>query len=213
MHLPQPTEGGSFTPPPEGTHPAICYRFIDLGTQKSAFQGESKLQRKVLLSWEIADPELSTEDGQPFTISSRYTWSMHEKATLRKTLESWRGVAFKPEDFGPEGFNVKKLLGVGCLMSILHEEKDGKTYANISAIMKLPKGMPTAIQINKSVYLSLEPDEFDRETFLTLSDKLQEQIKASPEYQALSKPSVSQDYHAPHFEAGDPGFGADDIPF
>lgn len=212
MYLPQPSEGGSFTPPPAGTHPAICYRFIDLGTQKNDYQGQAKLQRKVLLSWEIADPEVVMDDGQPFTISSRYTWSMHEKSTLRKTLESWRGQPFVDSDFGQTGFNVKKLLGVGCLLSILHADKDGKTFANISAIMKVPKGMAIPALVNKQVYLSLEPAEFDRDVFLTLGDKLQEQIKASPEYQALVKPQ-QQEYHAPHFDPTDPGFGADDIPF
>jgi hypothetical protein len=212
MFLPQPTEGGSFTPPPAGTHPAICYRFIDLGTQKSEYEGQAKQQRKVLISWEITDPELLTEEGEPFTISSRYTWSMHEKSTLRKTLESWRGTPFISTDFGEGGFDVKRLLGAPCLLSILHTEKAGKTYANITGVMKMPKGMPVSSQRNKAVFLTLEPAGFDRDVFLTLGDKLQEQIKASPEYQALVKPQ-QQEYHAPHFDPTDPGFGADDIPF
>ena len=87
MHLPKPTEGGDFTPVPEGTFPATCYRFIDLGTQAGEYMGASKIARKVMLSWEITDPETRMEDGKPFTISSRFTWSMHEKSTLRKTLE------------------------------------------------------------------------------------------------------------------------------
>src|SRR5688572_17810697 len=100
-YLPQPSEGGNYTPPPPGTHPAICYRFIDLGTQTSSFpgnNGQPKQTRKVMISWEITDPELRMEDGKPFSISSRYTWSMHEKATLRKTLESWRGAPFINSD-------------------------------------------------------------------------------------------------------------------
>ena len=42
MHLPKPEEGGSFTPIPPGTHLGVCYRVIDLGTQMSNFQGETK---------------------------------------------------------------------------------------------------------------------------------------------------------------------------
>lgn len=217
-YLPKPTEGGDFTPPPAGTHPAICHRFIDLGTQKSTFSGESKTQRKVMLSWEITDPDLRMEDGNAFVISQRYTWSMHEKATLRKTLEAWRGQPFVESDFGQGGFDVRKLLGVGCLLSILHADKDGKTYANIGAVMKLPKGMSAGELMNPTVFFSLDPNEFDRDVLGTLSDKLQEIIKASPEYQALTRPASHGDFVAPNFDSGgDPGWTPDaepmDIPF
>lgn len=211
MYLPKPTEGGDFTPPPTGAWPAICYRFIDLGTQTSNFNGETKHQRKVMLSWELTDPEIRMDDGRPFTISNRYTWSMHEKSTLRKTLESWRGVAFTDADFGEGGFDTKKLLGAPCLLSVVQVDKNDKTFANISAIMKLPKGVQPGDLVNESVYFSL--DEFDRDTFGKLSESLQNIIKASPEYQSLDRPRQSDSYMPPQFEQGDPGFGMDDIPF
>jgi hypothetical protein len=214
MHLPKPSEGGDFTPTPEGTHPATCYRFIDLGTQAGEYMGAPKIARKVMLSWEITDPELRMDDGKPFTISSRYTWSMHEKATLRKTLESWRGKKFEDGDFGPGGFDTKKLLGAGCYLSVIQTKKDDKTYSNISSIMKLPKGVAVTPAESPLVYFSLDADEFDREVFNTFSENLQNIIKASPEYQALGKPHAADDYVPPHFEAGDPGFHPDaDIPF
>ncbi len=192
-YLPEPTEGGNYTPPPPGTHPAICYRFIDLGTQKSTFNNEAKLARKVMLSWEITDAELKMEDGHPFTISSRYTWSMHEKATLRKTLEAWRGTPFVRTDFGPGGFDVRKLIGVGCLLSIIHEPREGGgVYANIGGVMKLPKGMSAGVLFNPTAFLSLDAEEFDRDVFNSLSDKLQDTMFGEP---------------------SDPGFNANDIPF
>lgn len=213
-YLPEPTEGGSFTPPPAGTHPAICYRFIDLGTQRSKFDDGTKQQRKVMLSWEITDPELRTEEGHAFSISQRYTWSMHEKATLRKTLEAWRGVAFTKADFGANGFNVKKLIGVGCLLSIIHEHKDdGRVFGNVGAIMKLPKGMDAGTLTTPTAFLSLDAEEFDRDVFNSLSDKLQETIKASPEYQFLARPHQSADYMPPQFDPADPGPDHSDIPF
>jgi hypothetical protein len=213
MYLPKPSEGGNFTPPPAGTHPAICYRVIDLGTQSTVYNGERKQAHKVMLSWEITDPEIRMEDGRPFTISQRYTWSMHEKATLRKALESWRGQPFKDADFGDGGFNIKKLLGVGCLLSVLHAEKDGKVYANINAIMKLPKGMVAGSLVNEMAYVALTPELFDRAEFLKLSDGLQDTIKNSPEYQKLNAygqaPSdYPADYSGPGIDDMD-----DSIPF
>lgn len=210
MHLPKPSEGGDFTPPPAGVFPAICYRFIDLGTQQSNYQGQTKMQHKVMLSWEITDADEKMEDGKPWTISQRYTWSMSDKATLRKTLESWRGKPFEESDFGDGGFDTKNLIGAPCLLSIMRVEKDGKTFANISSVTKLPKQMPPGTLTNDKVYFAL--DDFDAGTLAKLSDSLQTIIKASPEYQSLGKPQ-DNGYHAP--SSGDPGWQPDDntIPF
>lgn len=215
MFLPKPTEGGDFTPPPAGVFTAICYRFIDLGTQATQFQGQAKHQRKVMLSWEITDPDERTEDGKPFAISQRFTWSMHEKSTLRKTLESWRGKPFEEKDFGDGGFDTRNLIGAPCMLSIVHADKDGKTYANISGVMKLPKQMQAGTQVNTPVYFSL--DDYDAATFAGLSEGLQNIIKDSPEYQAIGKPRNSGGYVAPSFDNGsgaDPGWQPDEaIPF
>ena len=102
---------------------------------------EGKVQHKVVVAWEldqrIENPE-SEYNGKRFVQSKRYTMSLHEKSSLRKDLESWRGRAFTAEEL--QGFDLEKLIGACCLMSIVHAEKDGKTYANLSAIMALPKG-------------------------------------------------------------------------
>src|SRR5260221_10547348 len=150
MHLPAPNER-DFESPPAGTHLAVCYRVIDLGTQDSSYNGQQKRQHKVLVSWELPDEKMA--DGRPFTISQRYTWSMSEKAALRRDLESWRGKPFSDADFGDQGFDIRKLLGVGCLLTIVHTAKNGKTYANITSIARLMKGMSTPNSINPHAYL------------------------------------------------------------
>jgi hypothetical protein len=200
MYLPKPGEGGTFTPPPAGTFPAICYRIIDLGTHEvPGYQGGPQTHKhQVMISWELKDEEAVTEDGKPMTMHKTYTWSMHEKATLRKHLEAWRGKAFNEADFGDGGFNVKKLLGVACFMGVVHSDgKDGNTYANISAISKLPKGMDPGAPVNPLTYLALEHGGFDEEVFMGLSDKLQLKIKSSPEYQKMKTGVVD------HFSNGD----------
>jgi hypothetical protein len=191
-HLPKPSEGGSFSPPPAGTFPAVCYRIIDLGTQQTTWQGKPKKAHKVLISWELHDPEAMTEDGKPMSVHQQYTWSMHEKSRLRHDLESWRGKAFSDADFGPGGFDVKKLLGVPCFLGIVHDTKDGTTYANISAISGLPKNFDKPKAVNALAYSWIEDGLFDRAVFATLSDKMQEKIKSSPEYQILENGGVSE---------------------
>lgn len=186
MELPK-NEGGNFELVPQGTFVARCYRFIDLGSHEQSYQGESKgLKRLVMVGFEL--PTETMEDGRPFSIHKRWTWSTHEKANMRKDLESWRGAKFEDSDFGPGGFDVRNLLGVPCTLSIIHNVKESETFANISAIGKAMKGITCPPQMNSSVYLSLEPHEFDREVFQNLSEKLQKFIGESPEYRSIFAP-------------------------
>jgi hypothetical protein len=184
-YLPKPTEGGDFVLPPEGTHPALLYRLIDLGTQITTYKGEQKIAHQILLGWELKGDETIMEDGRPMSMHKRYTWSMHEKASLRKALEAWRGAKFQEKDFGPGGFDTRNLIGKSCLLSIVHEEKGDKTYANIVSVSKLPKGMTAGSLINDAVYLWLSPEGFDKAVFEKLSDSLKATIAKSPEYQDL----------------------------
>lgn len=182
MFLPKPSDN-DFSPPPPGTHMATCYRVIDLGTQQVEYQGQQKLQHKIMLSWEL--PHELMDDGRPFTISQRYTFSMSEKATLRQHLEAWRGRQFTLEDLSgpPNGFHMQKVIGAGCMLNIMHEEKNGKTYPNIKAIMALPKGTKAAPLINAPLFFSI--GEFDESVFEQLSDGLKQIIQKSPEYQEI----------------------------
>ena len=183
MHLPE-NNGGDFELTPDGTFPARCYRFIDMGSHEQTFQGESKgLKRLVMITFEL--PTELMKDGRPFSIGKRYTWSMHEKATLRKDLEAWRGQRFQQSDFGPGGFDVKNLLGKTATLTVMHTEREGTTYANIASVSKAMKGVTIPEQVNPSTFLSLDHTEFDRNVFQGLSEKLQKFIGESPEYQSL----------------------------
>ena len=182
MYLPAP--GSDFELAPAGTHLAVCYRILDLGTQKTTFQGKEKDQHKIMLSWELAEEKM--KDGRPFTISKRYTWSMDKKANLRKDLEAWRGVAFKDSDFGATGFNLRKVLGVGCLLTVSHSITDDKEYANISTVSKLMKGMTAPKPTNEIVYLWLSADLWEPSTFHKLGEGLQKIIMKAPEYLKLN---------------------------
>lgn len=213
MFVPQPNET-NFVPPPAGSHAAVCYRFIDLGTQQVDWKGTTKLQRKVLIGWElpnelIPDGEMA---GKPFTINRKYTWSMSDKSNLRHDLEAWRGKAFTNDDFvGPQRFNIKNVLGKACLLSIVHEEREGRTYANLQSVAALPKGMNMPDRQNEIVYVALERPLFDAHAFDKLSDKLKDTIKGSPEYKELINPSDRPASNG-NSQAGD-DFHDDEIPF
>jgi hypothetical protein len=204
MLIPKPNESADFVPPPAGTHLAVCYRFIDLGTQETNFTdaaGHKKSARKVLLGWELPDELM--ESGKPFVVQQRYTWSMSEKANLRKDLESWRGRAFEESDFGT--FNIKNVLGKPCVLTIVHKEDGGKLYANIAAVGKPMKGMASPQPVNPVQYFSLQ--EFDATVYATLSQGLQAVIAKAPEFQKLTN-----GHGEPEQQPGDDDFGQD-IPF
>lgn len=131
------SSGEGFVLAPAGAHPAVCCDVVDLGVLKVTYGGKEKQQHKIRIVWQLDELDPS---GKPFRVQKRYTLSLHEKAGLRKDLESWRGKAFKESDL-TEGFDVERLLAVGCFLNVNHESKAGATYANITAIMPLPRGV------------------------------------------------------------------------
>ena len=189
--------GGNFEMAPAGTHVATCYRIIDLGTQKTNWQGTEKAQHK------LAGDKMA--DGRPFTVSKRYTASLHEKAGLRKDLESWRGRKFTADEL--KAFNISKLLGISCMLCVTHDHKDGgKTYVNVSSVMGLPKGTAVPPLVNEKVHFDLDPKNFDKTVYDKLSDNLRATIAMSPEFvECMHDPRLDD----PHREEG----GQSDDPF
>jgi hypothetical protein len=127
----------TFTPAPEGPQQAVCVDIVDLGVVEHEWKGKKKTDPMVRIVWHSA--EINPETDQPYEISNRYTNSLGEKANLRKHLEAWRGRAFTEEEL--DGFDLETVIGVNAFISIVQNISKGKTYANIAAIMKLPKGM------------------------------------------------------------------------
>lgn len=172
------TGGGDFTPAPEGTHFGACDMVVDLGKQKTSFQGVDSVKHQIYVRWQIPGERIEWTDGNgekkegPVVIGKTYTASLGEKSNLRKDLQSWRGRAFTEAEL--KGFDISKLLGVGATISIVHNHKEGKTYANIGAIGGLPKNMP-AIQVENGTML-YDPDHLD--TFEKLPKWLQDKITA-----------------------------------
>jgi hypothetical protein len=126
-------------------------------------------------------------DGRPFIVSKTYTWSMSDKAGLRKDLESWRGKEFNDADFDAKtGFQINAILGKPCLLNIKHETKaDGNVRAHIDSISRLPKGMSVGKAENPLTYVWLSLEEFDFNQFNTLGEYHKETITKSPEYGAI----------------------------
>jgi hypothetical protein len=146
-------DGKAFAPAPAGVHQAVCVDVVDLGILDVIWQGLTKQQHKINVAWQIAEDR---DDGKPFLVFKRYTLSLHEKAGLRKDLESWRGKQFTRDE--ELGFDIERLIGVNCLLNITHNQVGDKTYANIVSIMPLVKGMPTIIGRDYTRKVDRQPD-------------------------------------------------------
>jgi hypothetical protein len=177
----------TFEPVPSGVHMAVCYSVIDLGVHYSEKYGKSA--HKVLITWEIPEETIQTDEGEkPRVISKQYTISLHEKAVLRQHLEAWRNKPFTEEELA--GFDLKKVLGTGCQLQVMHRENNGKTYAEIASIMALPKGFKMDKPVNKMVYFEMSDGNATRilNEMASLHDWQQQRIKESETYKELVNP-------------------------
>ena len=177
--------GGDYAPVPQGTHIAICNLVADLGDQEMTWEGVTSIKHQIYLRWEIPAEriEWTDKDGVPregpMQIGRTYTLSLHAKSGLRADLESWRGRAFSADEL--RGFDVSKLLGKPCMVSVTHAEKGGKTYANIASVSGVPKGLtpPVKAEHGNLLYDADAPGAF-QDLPQWLRDKIGRQVIKQP---------------------------------
>ena len=148
---------GSFEIIEAGTHVARLYSIIDLGVQDTEYMGEKKETPQVRLTWELPNETKNFEGVmKPLVIGNDYTNSMGSKANLRKVIEGLLGVQLtdaEAANFDNESY--KALLGKACLLTVIHKESKGKTYANVGGVAPLVKGMTCPPQFNDNVFYEI----------------------------------------------------------
>lgn len=183
------TGGGvDYKPVPQGTHLAICNMVVDLGKQRKEWQGQERIRPEIFLRWELPNERLEWTDKEgnqkvgPMVIGQTYTLSLSERANLRHHLEAWRGRAFSPVEL--EGFDVSRLLGVPCMVTVTHNEKQGRTYANVTSVTGIPKGMekPAGPELETILYDDEHLNAWDRLPEW-LQKKIDAQVKDEPKPQ------------------------------
>jgi hypothetical protein len=125
------TKDSDYEVAPEGLWHAVCVDVVDLGIVESKFGQQVKIE----IRWQLEERD---SKGRPFLIVQRYTPSLHDKSRLKPMLEAWRGRKFTAEE--QKKFDIEKLLGANCQLQIIHNIKDeGKTYANVQAVVPPPR--------------------------------------------------------------------------
>jgi len=154
--------------------------------------GES-VKPQIYVAWELPRETITwtDKDGNektgPMRIGKTYTLSLHENARLRGDLESWRGRPFTEEE--RKGFDINKLASAPAMVNVTHEDKNGKTYANVTAVTPLPKGMERpAVSDTTIIY---DDDEF-RQNYDMLPEWLQKKIDAQVKEEAR-QPAMADD--------------------
>lgn len=204
-------ESGQFETAPPGSHIARCYGLVDMGTQSHTFQGTTHLQRDVRIMFELPCELMTGEfnpevKGKPFMVSMTCKQSLHPKARLRERLKGWRGRDFTKEEL--TGFELRNILGKPCRLTLV-ASPDGQ-FTNVEAISPLGKGDKCPKQVNHSIYVSLDAEEFKPEMLDIVGERTREKICGSPEYQALVGDSPQD---GPPEPDGDKEQGDDNQPF
>ena len=175
----------NFQPIEAGNYLARCYAMVHIGTINEEVMGKPKQLNKCRIMWELPTElkEFKQGDGEkPWVVSSEFTLSLHEKAKLRIFLESWRGKKFTEDE--AKSFDITKLLGVPCTITIIHKtSKGGKTYAEVSGVSPVMKGMTVPPQVNKSFELNY--DSFDFNAFNSLPEYVRKKMESSLEYKQM----------------------------
>jgi hypothetical protein len=173
------SSGGNYPerkPLEAGAYAAVCDMVVDLGVQASP-GGQYAPKRTLMLRFQIPSERVEiTKDGEtkslPAVISRTVGLSLNEKATLRQLLQSWRGRAFTPDEL--KKFDLVNVLGKPAFINVTHSVKGDKTYANLTSIMPLPKGMPAPTLEGEALTYSI--DEPDPVAFDKLPQWVQDKI-------------------------------------
>lgn len=138
-----------------------------------------------------------------YMVGNELTLSTNDKANLSDLIESWRGYGFSEKE--KDGFDPTIMLGKPCMIYTKNKRKKDYKGMNIEKItsenssliadqvLQLPKSITKVPKINEDILFDWEafnsnnfdPDKF-KEIFSKVPKWLQEKIKTSEEYEAIS---------------------------
>ena len=128
---------GSTTPfeaHPEYDGQAVCVDVTPLKKTQSTY-GERETFRAVFESRELR------QNGSPYLVFSRtFTASLHEKSAFRPFLKQWFGRDLTAAELAE--FDTESLIGRPARVSVVHNDYNGTTYANIGLIRPDKSGEP-----------------------------------------------------------------------
>ena len=123
-----------FEPCPEFTGRAVIVDVTPTRREHGQF-GEQDVFRVVF------EVDLAKPDGSRFCVwSRRMTPTLGEKSNLRKFVRGLYGRDLTKQELA--SYDTEVLVGMGAQLVVVHEHKDGETYANIAACTPDKSGTP-----------------------------------------------------------------------
>jgi len=117
----------------EGLHNVVIKKVDDLGAEETNFGTKDRIR----VTFEAQDQK--DKEGKPVNVTVKYTKSLHAKSAFVKTLLAPLGISAGSE------FDTDELIGTKCQVVIQHKESEGKTYANVTAVLRIrPAGQKAA---------------------------------------------------------------------
>jgi len=166
--------------PKAGLTQCVVTGLIMLGTKTETYKdGTSKdvfklgLEMKLPTQHHIFDEEIGPE---PLMLYRDVTFSLHPKATLNTIVTNMLGKSL------PGEFDILEILGLNCMVNIVHVVKGDNTYANAASFSPLMDGVD-AVELPTRSFDIYSPD---LEILALLPEWKQEQIKATKEFRAAS---------------------------
>lgn len=199
---------------PAGTHRAVLYKVVNLGTLKTEWEGKEKDSHKIRLYWELSDEKVKYEkDGEtkeaPFSVGRKLTFSMGDNSHLYPIVQGITGGLTEDERWN---FDIESLLGTPCLLTVVHDEYNGNRYAKVTGATQLPKGMEAPVQVNESTVIDVR--KLSKEDIDALPDFMADDMRSSNEYHVrFDAPRGDVEAPKPAAVAEAQAIKPEDIPF
>jgi hypothetical protein len=151
---------------------------------------EMKRSDKIRLTFELPGEMREFKEGEgmkPMSLSREFGFSMGKKSHLRPIVEGMIAAALRDEE--AYAFDIEKLLGEPCLLSVSDTEKDGNIYANIASVSQLMRGMSA-------------PEAFNKTSIIDVNTATLAEIDALPEF-IRNKMRASEEYKARFADGSD----------
>lgn len=175
-----PTSGGGsdFKPAPEGNQVGYLIGLYHFGPQEYTYMGEQKTRNEIRVMFELPNAKAKfgdSDEERPYVVGKSGTYSMNEKAFLRKVVEACLGK--KMADDEAERFPIESVIGKPCLVNITHYDSNGKTFAGIENVSPLPQGM-TVPERHNSVTV-FDVTNYSQDQYSALPDWMKEKVDKS----------------------------------
>lgn len=145
----------NFEPHPEADCVGVCVDVTPLKRVESSFGPREVFKL-------IFETTMLRDDGRPHLVWSRsFTPSLHEKAAFRAFVKQWFGRDLNAKELAE--FDTESLIGRTAKLSIVHNEYNGSTYANIGLIR--PDRSPEPLKPSGKYVRVQDRDEQRDETF------------------------------------------------